>query len=106
MAFHPQKELKESCYRWKIDKKGKFVGFVGVTLTSAYLFNDFVGIKLAQTFMPFDCAGQFASVTHIGVNLTDRIVGWKNEVHRGSISVGPLMYFRKGWQQLDSYEPD
>ncbi len=30
LAFHPQKELNEACYRWKIDKKGKFVGFVDV----------------------------------------------------------------------------
>jgi hypothetical protein len=106
LAFHPKKELNEACYRWKIDKKGKLVGFVGVTFTSAYQFNNYVGVKFTQTFMPFDCAGKFASVTHLGINLTDRIVGWKNDLHRGSVSIGPLFYLRKGWLQLDGYEPD
>ena len=108
LAFHPKKGANKSCYRWKVDEQGRFVGFVGVTLTSAYYFNDYLGLKLSQTFMPFDCAGQFSSVTHLGLNLTDRIVGWKNNQHRGSASIGPLLYLRKGWLQLIDcpQEPD
>lgn len=97
LAFHPQKGQKENCYPLKLDQKGRFVGFVGVSFTTAYHFNDYLGLKMTQTFMPYDCAGHFASVTHIGVNLTDRIVGWKNDDHRGSASFGPLLYLRKNW---------
>ncbi len=106
LAFHPQQKLNEKCYRWKLDTKGHFVGFVGISFTSAYQFNDYLGVKITQTFLPFDCAGKFASVTHLGLNLTDRIVGWKNDDHRISASFGPLLYLRRGWTQIEGYEPD
>jgi hypothetical protein len=56
--------------------------------------------------MPFDCAGKFSSVTHLGLNITDRIFGSKNETHNASMSFGPLLYLRKGWLQLEGYESD
>jgi hypothetical protein len=106
LALHPQKKLNESVYRWKLDKKGHFVGFVGVSLTSSYHFNPYLGVKLTQTTMPFDCAGKFASVTLLGLNVTDRVFGFTNEKHNASMSIGPLLYLRKGWLQLKGYEPD
>jgi len=106
LALHPQKELNEKNYRWKLDEKGHLVAFLGVTFTAAYQFNNYLGIKFVQTFMPFDCAGKFSSVTHLGMNLTDRIVGLKNDVHRGSVSIGPLLYLRKGWTEIVGYKSD
>ena len=106
LAFHPQKELNEKNYRWKLDKKGHFVAFVGISFTSAYYFNDYIGIKTAHTLMPFDCAGKFSLVNHIGIDIHDRVIGWKNDEHRFSASFGPLWYFRRGWTELEDYEPE
>jgi hypothetical protein len=106
LAYHPQKKLNESCYKWKLDKKGKFVSYIGVSLMAGYNFNEYVGMKVVQVFMPFDCAGKFSSLSHVGINLTDRIVGWKNEKHRGSASIGPMFYLRKGWLKMKDYEPE
>jgi len=106
LAFHPQRKVHETIYRWTLDEKGRVAAYVGVTFTTAYQFNDYVGIKMSQTFMPLDCAGKFSSLTHVGVNLTDRIVRWENIKHRGSVSIGPLLYLRRGWLDIESYTAD
>jgi len=103
LAYHPQKEINESHYRWKIDKHGHFVGFVGVTFMLDYSINQYFGVKTTHTIMPFDCAGKWAFVSHIGVNFQDRIIGWKNNTHRFSGSFGPLWYYRKGWNGITGY---
>jgi len=104
LAFHPQKELNETIYKWKLDKKGKFVSFIAVSFMIDYRFNNYLGVKTTHTIMPYDCAGKLAFVSHIGINFQDRIVGWENEVHRFSSSFGPLLYYRKGWLTIKGYE--
>ncbi|MGV6861670.1 MAG: hypothetical protein ACWA41_07845 [Putridiphycobacter sp.] len=106
LAYHPQKEINESHYRWKLDKGGHLVSFIGISFMGSYQFNPYVGVKVVQTVMPFDCAGKWAFITHVGVNFYDRIVGWKNDIHRGSGSFGPLFYYRKGWGEIEGYSPD
>lgn len=103
LAYHPQKEINESHYRWKIDKNGHLVSFIGITLIADYSFNQYIGIKTAHTIMPFDCAGKWAFVSHIGINFHDRVIGWKNNEHRFSGSFGPLWYYRKGWNNINGY---
>ena len=104
LAYHPQKEINENHYRWKLDKKGHFVSFIGISFVFDYAFNPYFGIKTTHTIMPFDCAGKWAFVSHVGVNFHDRIIGWKNNIHRFSGSFGPLWYYRKGWNTIKNYQ--
>jgi ABC-type long-subunit fatty acid transport system fused permease/ATPase subunit len=106
LAYHPQKEINENHYRWNLDKNGHLVSFIGISFIANYSFNQYLGVKTTHTIMPFDCAGKWAFVSHIGINLHDRIIGWKNNVHRFSGSFGPLWYYRKGWIAIDGYKQE
>ena len=73
LAFH-QQEVNPNYYSWSIDKKGRWVGYLGVSLTAGYQFNRYLGVKVIQTIMPYDCAGKFAGITHLGIDLHDRML--------------------------------
>tara|TARA_B110000046_G_C13002416_1_gene402796 strand:- start:456 stop:1031 length:576 start_codon:yes stop_codon:yes gene_type:complete len=105
LAFH-QQEVNPNYYSWSIDKKGRWVGYLGVSLTAGYQFNRYLGVKVIQTIMPYDCAGKFAGITHLGIDLHDRIVGFKNEKHRFSATFGPMFYYRKNWNEVPTYYID
>ena len=102
LALH-HKKVSPNYYKWSIDKKGRFVGYAGATITVGYQFNQYLGVKFAQTIMPYDCGGKFSGITHIGIDFFDRIVGFKNETHRFSASFGPLFYYRKNWHKIPDY---
>jgi hypothetical protein len=105
IAFHPKYKVDGSFYKWKINKIGNIAAFSSITFTAGYQVNDYMGIKVAQVIMFSDCAGKFAGISHLGVNLYDRIVGWHPEDHRISMSVGPLFYYRKNWHEIGAYVP-
>ncbi|NOQ72647.1 MAG: hypothetical protein GQ574_11625 [Crocinitomix sp.] len=105
LAFHQQK-VSPNYYSWSIDKKGRWVGYLGVSLTAGYQFNPYLGVKIIQTLMPYDCAGKFSGITHVGIDLHDRIAGFKNEKHRLSASFGPMFYYRKNWIKVPNYYVD
>lgn len=105
LAIH-QKAVMPNYYRLSIDKKGRFVGYAGLSFTFSYQFNAYCGVKVIQTILPFDCAGKFSGITHVGIDLHDRIVGWENEKHSVSASIGPLFYYRQNWRTIPSYYVD
>jgi len=105
LAFH-QKKVSPNYYSWSIDKKGHWVGYLGVSFSLGYQFNPYLGVKVIQSLLPYDCAGRFSGITHFGIDLHDRIVGFKNEQHRLSASVGPLFYYRKNWKTVPNYYTD
>ncbi len=105
LAFHQQK-VKPNYYSWNLDKNGRFVGYLGFSITAGYQFNPYLGVKVIQTILPYDCAGKFSGITHFGIDFYDRIVGWKNNQHRGSVSFGPLLYYRKNWNKVVDYYVD
>ena len=105
LAFHQQK-VNPNYYSWSIDKKGHWVGYLGVSLTAGYQFNSYLGIKVIQTLMPYDCAGKFSGITHVGIEFYDRIAGLKNEKHCLSATFGPLFYYRKNWKDVPNYYVD
>lgn len=105
LAFHQQK-VDPNYYSWSIDKKGHWVGYLGVSLTAGYQFNPYLGVKVIQTLMPYDCAGKFSGITHVGIDFHDRIVGAANETHRFSGTFGPLFYYRKNWREIPEYYED
>lgn len=102
LAFHQQK-VSPNYYKWNLDKKGHWVAYLGLSLTAGYQFNPFIGIKVIQTLIPYDCAGRFSGITHVGIDFSDRIIGAKNEKHRLSASFGPIFYYRKNWQTVENY---
>lgn len=102
LAFHQQK-VNPNYYRLSLDKKGHWVAYLGCSITAGYQFNPFLGVKIIQTIMPYDCAGKFSGITHIGIDLQDRIVGIDNAKHNFSTSVGPLFYYRKNWKDVPTY---
>lgn len=105
IAFHPKNKVDGSFYKWKINKIGNLAAFSSITITAGYQVNDYWGIKFAQVIMFSDCAGKFAGITHAGLNLYDRIIGWHPNDHRLSLSTGPLFYYRKNWHEIKSYVP-
>ncbi len=102
LAFHQQK-VSPNYYKLKLDKNGHFVAYLGLSLTAGYQFNPYLGVKIIQTLMPYDCAGRFSGITHIGIDFKDRIVGFKNPTHQLSATFGPIFYYRKNWQTVDNY---
>jgi len=105
IAFH-QQPVSPNYYKWSIDKNGRFVGFAGFSITAGYHFNPFIGVKVIQTILSYDCAGKFSGITHIGVDFHDDIIGIKNERHQLSASFGPLFYYRKNWKSVPHYYVD
>lgn len=105
LALHQQK-VSPNYYSWSIDKKGHWVGYLGVSFTAGYQFNEYLGVKVIQTVLPYDCAGKFSGITHFGIDFFDRIVGWENDNHRLSASFGPLFYYRKNWKEVPNYYED
>lgn len=105
LAFHQQK-VSPNYYSWSIDKKGHWVGYLGFSVTAGYQFNEFVGVKLIQTVLPYDCAGKFSGITHVGIELQDRIIGLDMDRHNFSTSIGPLFYYRKNWRDVPNYYED
>ena len=87
-------------------KKGHWVGYLGFSITAGYQFNPYLGVKLIQTILPYDCAGKFSGITHVGVDFHDRIIRWENDQHRLSTSIGPLFYYRKNWSAVPEYYVD
>ena len=106
IAYHPQYTNNAEVYKWKIDKKGHFVGFASITITASYNFNQYIGIKAFQSFIGYDCGGKFSGISHIGLNVTDDFIGIKNNFHHLSASMGPFWYYRKGWNKIDAYNRD
>ena len=105
LAIHQQK-VSPNYYRWSLDKKGHFVGYLGFSLTAGYQFNEYLGVKLIQTILPYDCAGKFSGITHLGIDFYDRIIGVQHQKHDLSASFGPIFYYRKNWKTVPEYYED
>lgn len=105
LAFHQQK-VNPNYYKWSLDKKGRWVGYAGFSITAGYRFNPYLGVKVIQTILPYDCAGRFSGITHLGIDLHDDIVKMQNDRHQLSASFGPLFYYRKNWNSVPNYYVD
>jgi len=103
IGFHPKKDGNEKLYKYKVNKSGSLALFKGISLCFAYNINDYIGIKAVQTILFGDCTNNFAGISYIGINFNDRIVNWKNNKHRGSLSFAPLFYCRKNWNKIEGY---
>jgi len=106
IAVHQGKSENNRYYQWKIDRDGTAVFFAGITLSASYRINDYLGIKLVQSFIGHDSAGKQAGISHIGIELHDDLVGMKCSKHQFSQSIGPFWYYRKGWKSLPDYRND
>ena len=87
-----------------MDRKGKFTGFASISILASYRFNDYVGVKVMQSLIFYDCAGKFAGISHFGINLYDEIINWKNPKSEFSMSFGPMWYYRKDWMREKEYQ--
>ncbi|PLX06126.1 MAG: hypothetical protein C0596_16715 [Marinilabiliales bacterium] len=103
LGYHPTPDANSHVYKWKIDKKGKFIGFTGLTFAVSYRYNDYIGIKFVQTLVFHDCAGRFAGVSHIGIDFHDDIICWDWTKSHFSASFGPLWYYRRNWCKNPEY---
>jgi hypothetical protein len=104
IAFHPSAKDNAHIYKWKFDKSGRFVAYAGISLMAEYRVNKYIGIKVLQNLVFYDCAGKFAGLTHFGINVHDEVFGLENQNHKFSASFGPLWYYRKGWTNIESYK--
>ncbi len=103
LGYHPIEEKNSDFYKWKLDKKGKLVAYSGISVFVSYRINEYVGAKLQQSIVFYDCAGKFAGITHFGINLYDDIIGFKSKTDEFSVSFGPFWYYRKNWNTIDGY---
>jgi hypothetical protein len=103
IGYHPIEDRNSEFYKWKLDKKGKFIGYAGTTFFLTYRINENFGVKVQQSIVLHDCAGKFAGITHVGLNLYDDIIGLTNERNEISASIGPFLYYRKNWSKIDGY---
>ncbi len=106
LGYHPTSDQNTHLYKWKLDKKGKTIAFTGVTFVATYRINDFLGVKVMQTLVFYDCAGKFAGLTHIGVDFHDDVFGCDGLKNQFSASFGPLWYYRKNWSKYPTYVND
>ena len=106
LAYHQGKVKNPDIYPTKIDSRGKFVIFRGINISLSYQFNDYVGVKAVQTLIFHDSAGKFAGISHLGLQLHDDIAAMDFESHHLSMSIGPFLYYRKGWNNIEGYTHD
>lgn len=106
IAFHPAANENTNYYKHPLDKNNKFTFYGGIAFYCNWHINEYCGIRLAQMILPYDCAGKFSGITQIGINLTDRIIGFKNETHRLNGTFGPMWYYRKDWMKVSGYHTD
>ncbi len=106
IGYHPKPTGSEQFYKYALNKKRNLALFRSITFCFSYDFNEFIGIKAVQTLLLKDCANKFAGVSHLGINIHDRLINWTNEQYRGSFSFGPLFYYRKNWNQIEGYQTD
>jgi hypothetical protein len=104
IGFHPVVDGNEVFYKWKIDRKGKWVAYSAITVFASYRLSDKLGIKAMQSLVFHDCAGKFTGISHIGIDFHDDFINWTNPVHQFSFSAGPLWYYRRNWTELPGYQ--
>ncbi len=103
ISYH-QGKINTKPFKWKLSKNGKLTAFASISILVSYQFNDYIGIKAIQSFAFRDCAGRFSGITHIGIDLHDDIIGWKNPKSRFSMTFGPFWYYRKNWIKEKNYK--
>jgi len=89
-------------YPATFDKKGHLVFNPGLLFGGDFLvLENRIGIRLIQGVM-IDCAGVFASVSHIGMRARFFRIG----SHSLWAGCGPLLFIRESWTKFPEYEPD
>ncbi len=106
VGYHPKQSTNNTIYKWTLDKKHQVVGFGGISFAVSYRMNPYLGLRYQQAIIIHDCAGKLAGVTHLGIELYDDILGWSSPIHEVSASLGPLWYYRRGWNTIPEYTPD
>lgn len=86
-------------YRGKLDRRGMAVVTNGIVVTLDIYLNENWHLKLAQSYIPHDCGGKFLGMAHVGLGYT--VTDF--HPHRGSISFGPMFFYRRSWHDLEFY---
>jgi len=101
---HLKKPLNPTLYHRTITKNKLFVYNVGGGIRLSYYVNKYAGLTITQVFVPDDCANKLFGVTHAGVFLTTRY--FNQSRHEGMLIGGPLLFYRKNWNNLPGYIDD
>ena len=48
IGYHPIEDANSKFYQSKLDKKGKLVGYAGMSIFLTYRMNDYFGVKFQQ----------------------------------------------------------
>ena len=106
LAVHPKRQPSAGAYGRKVDRRGYLVRNSGVTVVVDVKCYRQWGLKLAQVLLWRDCAGKFASLSHVGLNLGGAGATLGNGRHGLSGSIGPMLYRRRSWKHVVGYVPD
>lgn len=106
LTIHLKNEENAPLYKWKIDHRGHFVFNGGISFTADIQLYEWVGLKVTQSFIKYDCAGKTAMMSHIGVNFGGHGTTIGNSNHGFSGSIGPMLFIRESWKDLPGYVHD
>lgn len=106
LTIHPKHENNAHLYKWKLDEKGHFVLNGGISITVDIKLQDWFGLKFAQSFVRYDCGGKTAIMSHIGANFGGHGTTFGESNHGLSGSIGPMLFIRESWKDLDGYVHD
>ncbi len=106
LAIHPRRQPSAEAYDSKFDRGGYLVRNSGITISVEVKCYRQWGLKLAQVLLWRDCAGKFASLSHVGINFGGAGATLGNSRHGLSGSIGPMLYRRRSWRSVTGYIPD
>lgn len=99
LTTHLKKYPYSKNYRGKLDRRGMAVVTDGIVVTLDIYLNQNWHLKIAQSYIPHDCGGKFLGMAHVGLGYT----ATDFHPHRGSVSFGPMFFYRRSWHGLPDY---
>lgn len=101
-SINPAGISNEHLAPFSIDNNGRFTVEPGLVLSyESFILEDVNSIVFKQGGF-IDAAKQFAGFTHIGFKTKI----WNKWQHSINIGVGPTLYYRSTWEDLDNYKED
>jgi len=101
---HLKKPINPALYHRVITKNRRLVYNIGGGVRISYYVNRFAGLTITQVFVPQDCGNKFFGMTHAGVFLSTKY--YNNSKHEGLLIGGPILFYRKNWNNLPGYVDD
>ncbi|MFN4930237.1 MAG: hypothetical protein ACK5HE_02395 [Bacteroidota bacterium] len=102
--FHLKKPLNPNLFHRTLSQDKRLVYNLAGGIRVSYYLNNYLGITITQVLAPRDCGNRFFGMTHAGVFLSTRY--FNDSPHEGLLIGGPILFYRKNWNDLPGYTDD